>query len=376
MRRYLTLLPLALMLAACNINTPDATPTVEVLVTETPTGEASATPTLSATPSMTPSVTLTQAIVMLTPVEISTQPPIPNAGPPTVPPALPTEGPYEYVIQAGDDLAGILNRQPWGYNGFDQAIQRAVVQLNNMLSPDILPAVGSTLLIPRRTPTPIPIGNELTQAAMPDGLVQCGENFACVPGQVFGPYKVEEGDTIIEIAEIYNTSLEMLSALNPNLNWGQCNFTEISGGPNCNPLISVGQDIQVPLPTPVPSSTPTFTGSETPTATPTYAPARLVYPPDGAISPPGVFTLQWVSAGILKPNEAYLVEVQDTTLGGEPWRQITRDTSISLPANLIPTDGQTHQFQWRVTVARRDDSGAISYAGGQGAWRGFQWQSR
>lgn len=362
-------LMLSLLAAACNINTPEATPTVEVLISETPTPENSPTPTMTLTPSPTPSLPATADA----PIIIASPQQLPVQDVPTLPPITPspTEGPYEYVIQAGDTLYGILPKQPWGYNEFTPGLLNAIVRLNNMASVDFLPPPGTTLLIPRRTPTPTPEG---TQIVIPGGTVE--GDFFIPAGTTFECHVVEAGDTILRISDLYNASLELLSALNQNLNWSGCRFVDPSGGPGCGPLIVEGQCVMVPLPTPVPSSTPTASGNETATPTPTYAPARPVYPPEDAVAPPGVFALQWVSAGVLKDNEIYLVEVQDVTAGTAPWLQVTRNTTLMLPASLIPTDGQTHQFQWRVVVARQENDGTYAYAGGQGGWRKFQWQSR
>jgi len=181
---------------------------------------------------------------------------------------------------------------------------------------------------------------------------------------------------MIDIAANYSASFELLHALNRNLDWGQCNFTQPGGGPNCAPFLQINQCVTVPLPTAVPSYTPTASGSETPTATPTRPASRLLYPPDGATIPGGTFNLQWLTAGVLAEDQTYLVEVQDVTAGTEAWRQVTRDTAMPLPGTLIPSDGQTHQFQWRVTVVRKDQSGTYAMNDGQGAWRTFQWQSR
>lgn len=366
-----------ILLAACNIDQPNnPTPTVEILIsatataTRTPTPEASLTPTFTASPQ----------INMQTPIVIVSAAPnnVPNipTAPVTVAP-LETPTPWTYIIKEGDTLAGILAIQPWGYNGFDSAIQRAVVQLNNMISPDIIPPPGTELLIPQVTWTPIPEGVELTQAAM--GSIGCSGTAGtlCVPeGTVFDCYTTEAGDTMIEISINYSASFELLSNLNRNLNWGGCNFTNPTGGPNCNPPIGIDQCIMVPLPTGTPVPTSTLTGSETPTATPTRAAARLIYPADGAIMSGGTFRLDWVSAGLLASDQVYLIEVQDVTAGTPPWLQVTRDNSLDLPGTLVPSDGQTHQFQWRVTVVKKDPAGTYAMSDGQGTWRPFQWQSR
>jgi len=373
------LLALALLaLSACS-GLPDGqqTPTAEAILSPTPSATLSPTmpPTATDAPYLTPSVT---AIVATSaPVMVATVPSVPTITQPTAPSA-PTEtpGPYTYVIQANDTLGYILQLQPWSYPPFDPGVIAEVVRLNGLNSADFLPPPGTELLIPRQTATPIPQGIELTLVA--DATLGVGTRIGSVAlpqGAQAGCHIVQEGETIVEIADIYNTTLEIISQLNQNLNWTGCQFDQYSGGPSCSPLIRLDDCINVPLPTstPVPSATPS--GSETPTPTPTFAPPRQVFPPDGAISPPGVFTIQWASVGLLGPNDVYLLELQDRT-DGRSWLQVTRDTSIRLPESMIPTDGQTHTMQWRVTVAQADANGVYSYLGGIGEWRSFQWQSR
>ncbi len=360
---------LVVVMSACNINAPQPliTPTAELLVSETPTPL----PTLTTTSTNMPAPTDTIA-----PVIVQSDTPLPPVQP-TMPPA-PTEtpGPYVHVIQPNDTLGYILQLQPWGYPPFDQAVIAEVVRLNNLRSADVLPPPGSELLIPRRTPTPIPVGIELTQTS--DANLGLGErvgNSTLPQGANAGCHSVRAGETIVGIADEYNTTLEILSQLNQNLNWFGCRFDQYSGGPNCSPIIREGQCINVPLPTPTPIPTATFTGRETATPTPTFAPSRLVFPPDGAIVPAIAFTLQWASVGVLPERQVYLIELQDLTNNSQ-WLNVTRQTSLTLPETLIPSDGQTHRMQWRVSVAQADAQGVYNYVGGVGTWRTFQWQSR
>jgi hypothetical protein len=379
MKPLLTIFLLTVVVSSACSGLPDnqQTPTVEAIISPTPTEtlSPSSTPTETSAPSLTPSVTA--IIATSPPVMIATVPSVPTIAQPTVP-AAPTEtpAPYTYIIQANDTLGYILQLQPWGYPPFDPSVIAEVVRLNGLRSADFLPPPGSELLIPRRTPTPIPQGIELTLAA--DATLGVGTRIGSVAlpqGAQPGCHIVQEGQTIVGIADIYNTTLEIISQLNQNLNWTGCRFDQYSGGPNCRPLIRLNDCINVPLPTSTPVPSPTPSGSETPTPTPTFAAPRLIFPPDGAIAPPGVFTIQWASVGVLGPQDAYLLELQDRT-DGRSWLQVTRDTSIRLPESMIPRSGQTHLMQWRVTVARADASGAYSYLGGQGDWRSFQWQSR
>lgn len=359
----------SMALSACNINAPQPliTPTAELLATETltPTASTTATATEFIPPTETP-----------LPVVIETSEPTQPAQPTLLPPPTETPGPYVHVVQQNDTLGYILQLQPWGYPPFDQAVIAEVVRLNNLRSADFLPPPGNELLIPRRTPTPIPEGIELTLTS--DASLGLGErvgNSTLPQGANAGCHTVSAGETIVGIADEYNTTLEILSQLNQNLNWFGCRFDQYSGGPNCSPIIREQQCINVPLPTPTPIPTATFTGQETATPTPTFAPSRLVFPPDGAIVPAIAFTLQWASVGILPAGQVYLIELQDLT-NNTQWLSVTRQTSIAAPSTFIPSDGATHRMQWRVSVAQRDAQGVYNYVGGVGAWRTFQWQSR
>jgi hypothetical protein len=190
---------------------------------------------------------------------------------------------------------------------------------------------------------------------------------------------VEEGDVPVGIAEEYNTTLEILSMNNPQLNWGGCNFTLLSGGPDCRPNLQPDQCINVPLPTPTPAPTQTPSGDETATPTPTFAPPRIVSPQEGVTLSAGRVSLSWATAGILAPDETYLIEVVDRTLNSEPWVRTTRSHSIPLDESLIPTSGSTHTIEWRVTVVQEtpgDEANTVQFVGGSGNWHTFYWQSR
>jgi hypothetical protein len=85
--------------------------------------------------------------------------------------------------------------------------------------------------------------------------------------------------------------------------------------------------------------------------------------------------LQWVSVGILKAGEAYLIELADRTANAGN-NFVTRNTSFTLPDDIIPTDGQIHSMDWRVSVAQQNQDGTYTTIGGLGRWRNFQWRSR
>lgn len=359
---------LVMLLTACNITTPNITPTPEILVTDTATAEIVLSPIASATVSQTP----TSEVDI--PVMVSTPFPTQDFMPTEFITPSPTPGPCPETVQQGDTLTIILFRTPCG-NEVTQGLINAVVALNdNLYNPDILPAVGSTILIPLPTSTPIPPGADMTETAeaVDNVTVIGGQRY--IAGQQFGCYTVEEGDKIVGIADFFNTSLEVLSQQNRNLNWSGCDFTNPSGGPNCNPNITIGMCINVPLPTSTPVPTATLSGNETATPTPTHEAAYIFYPPEGALVQQRI-TLEWVTVGILQKGEIYLLEVEDRTANTST-AFATHNTEYNLPDNLVPTDGRPHTIAWRVQVATVNADGTYTPIGGVGDWRTFQWQSR
>jgi LysM repeat protein len=357
---------LVVVLAACNfapVPQGDASPTVEQIV-------------LTQALSPSPSPTITPDVMTPTPPLVETVMPTPTAGPPTEPPTLtPTLGPYEHTIQQGETLGYII--QLYGYRNF--SVIDEVVRINeNIRNADSLPGAGAVILIPRQTATPTP--EDFTPP--PDVASVLGIGVAPTSPatglNIDAPiiqHTVVEGQTIVDIAVNYNTTLEVLATLNPDISFEGCNFSIPSGGPNCGPFLRVGQVVMVPAPTPTPTLSPTPSGSETPTPTPTYAAPVVVSPPQDANVPPGVFKLEWVSVGVLQPGEVYLVQITDTTTG-VVFNDITRSTSLLLPDALIPSDGQTHVMTWTVSVAKPNDEGVYRVVSGPPEIRRFNWHSR
>lgn len=363
------------ILSACNMNNPNIvpTPTVQEEVIITPTQE----PTDTATPTqVTPTETPTQLDLPTDQPKLATSTETNTPAPPTETP-LPTEtsGPFEYVIQPDDTLMYIIQLPQHGYD-YELDVAQEVVDLNeNMTSIDFLPPVGSTILIPRPTATATPENMEATQETLATIGVDESSGAPLAQGATVGCYEVQEDDSLVSIAAEYDTTLEILSQLNTDLNWFGCEFTQPSGGPQCSPNIQIGQCINVPQPTPIPTNTPTPSGNETATPTPTYPAPRMLYPTNNSTVPPGKFDLQWVAVTGLTEGDQYLVELTDTT-NGQKVLQVTDATSFTIPDSFIPADGQPHTIEWRVSVARQNESGVYGYIGGQGDWKTFQWMSQ
>lgn len=289
--------------------------------------------------------------------------PSPTAGPPTetfTPTA--TLGPIEHTIQQEETLGYII--QLYGYTDFSVIDQ--IVAMNPIIpNADSLPGAGSVILIPRPTATSTPEGFVPTET--PEGAT------AISPESQLLQHTVREGETIVGIAGQYETTLPVLDQLNPELQFFNCDFTNPSGGPECNVPLSVGQTVNVPAPTPTPTLSPTPSGSETATPTPTYMAPMLVFPPEGATAQGSSIQLQWVSIGILPPDYYYLVEVENTTTA-QSFLRVTRDTSLTLGGDIAPTDGQTHDLRWRIRVGVQTESGAFRPLSAEGSWRTLRWR--
>jgi hypothetical protein len=348
------ILALSLLLSACNFDVEEPTPTAEGIIEQdvpsVPEVEDTLTPSLEPSPSLAPS---REVAILESPLPSFTP------GPPTETETLtPTEGPIEHTVESGENLLNILTQ----YGLFDLGVIPAVRELNPQI-PDLDSLqVGSTILIPRMTSTPTPEGMELTSVANATlGITPLVANFENVDC-----HTVVEGDTIVSIAQDYNTTIEVLSQLNRTTLFfpTTCDFTNRSGGPDCNVNIQIDQCINVPLPTLTPTLSPTPSGDETLTPTPTFAPPRPVYPPQGAIVTGGV-SLQWVSAGRLAANEAYFVQIYDVSQpDAAPVTGISRTNNFQLPDSLAPTDGQERTYEWTVSVAVRNDQGLYRIIGG------------
>ncbi|MDX1991486.1 MAG: LysM domain-containing protein [bacterium] len=357
---------LMVALSACNFNRETTlTPTVEGVFEEpiNPLPEQTeGTPTPTSSPSPSPSPQ--PAVVIATGTATFTP------GPPTETPSpAPTTGPWEVTVAPGDTLYNMIARPPFNYRNFD--VIDEIVALNGLSSAESIFA-GQTLLIPRPTPTIVPEGADLTATALAqlgvdDRGVAIGAQVAC--------HTVRDGESAVSIADQYNITLEILRDLNPDINFFGCDFNNPGGGPTCAPILSIEQCVNVPQPTPTPTLSPTPSGSETPTPTPTFIAPRMISPSQGSTASAGLVDLEWVSVGILEAQEFYLVEVTDVTAGTR-WQQVTKNTELTLPAELIPTDGQMHEINWRVSLVAQNELGTYSFVGTPGSQRTFFWQSR
>ena len=358
-----------LPLTACNISRVARTPTplletIAPVVTQpaaaTPSSTATSPPTLAPSPSPPPAAATAGAR------GTSTQPPqMPSPAP------SPTSPWFTYDVRGDDTMFYILQLPQHGF-GYDAAVAATVVALNdNIANMDMLP-VGQTILIPRPTVTATAAGASETQALLATIGVDDSSGALLPAGAHTGCYEALGLDTMVSIAEAYDTTLEVLSRLNQDINWFGCAFNQPSGGPDCNPVLQIGQCVTVPLPTPRPSMTPSPSGDETATPTATHRAPRLLQPVDGARVTENAPRLHWVGNAGMSQDDTYLVEIVDQTTNAS-LRQISHSTAFALPAAFAPSDGQPHLMQWRVSVARANAAGVYAFVGAAGDWRAFTW---
>lgn len=375
----------------------DATPDVrsETIGTVPPTSPPTATPRDFA-PSPTATATERPLIALAT---VTPMPPTPTD--------TPTPGPCIQVAQAGDTVYGMAIR--CGHR--DMAVIDAILELNDMASANEL-QVNQELQIPWPTPTPgaappeaqsaAPVAAADEQSDAPDVLGGPGDAAGAaateVPVNEFGTpdalaayrdmeptlrpglawHTVVAGEDIITIAFAYGTNVEVLSQINPEVAFLQCDYGYDTGGPNCSVMIYEGQRLRVPvpLPSPTPTLTPVGTLTPTPSPTPTFNAPYSMSPPDGQhFFADERVTLRWGETGVLGKDERYVVRVHDLETG-EDYFVLVDSTRYELPGGWQPDDGKKHEFEWTVSVGVVDaDLNILGEAHTTDKQR-FTWDSR
>jgi LysM repeat protein len=262
------------------------------------------TPTRTSTPTSTPQPSPTKAF---TPTPI---PPIP------------------YTVKSGDTPLGIAT--------FYSITVESLMAFNGKQVDDLI-RVGEVLQIPVPTPqptsTPTPIGFELTKTPLP-------------PTPSKSIYTVKQGDTLSDIADTLGVSMDAIIKEN-----------DIPDPSN----LQVGEQLVIPL-GPTPTYTPVpIPANATPTPQPNYPPVRLLTPLDGEIIVGGSspILLQWLSSGILKPNELYRAEIVQVDSGHPPLSVRTLATSLRVPNEMFPAPADPHRtFRWKIEIIRQVGTGS------------------
>ena len=288
-------------------------------------GAAPLTPTAVAQ-TQTSNVVATSAV--LTPTWTPTQPPQPTntAVPPTSVPPPPTNTPVQpesYEVQSGDTCGGIASKYSVPLADF--------LALNSLDENNCLIRVGEKVLIPVPTATAGP------SPTLPPGVTQqpsgTPEPTVTLPPQIV--VQVNSGDTCSQIAERYRISVDTLIQQN---------------GLDADCALQIGQVLTLTFATAMPVVSPTPIIAQTPTPRVGYDAPLLISPQNSAeiSETEDVVTLQWLSVGLLKDDEWYVVQVQPTGAITVPIFEV-KATSLKLTRSIF--DDQTERsFAWWVQV--------------------------
>jgi LysM repeat protein len=294
---------------------------------------------------------------------------------PPTPTVTPTQGPCTRKVQAGDDLVSLAFS--CGHRHLD--VIDTIVEMNNLDAADSI-QVGQEIIIPWPTAT---IDPNTIPTQPPDGDAQVDEvadanvtlapadralrNSMALATETLQPgityHRVVAGESVASIAYQYNANIEVLSQLNPEMSFSQCDFSAPSGGPSCIAPVFAGQLVRVPAPTPTPTLSPTPSGSETatPTATATYNAPSLIEPGNRSLfTRDQLVTLRWVASGTLGADQAYQVRVEDTTIGAV-YVANTQALFLIIPEGWQGRDGRRHDYTWKVSVIYKDRPDQPSY---------------
>lgn len=311
-------------------------------------------------------------------------------GPPTAtatdtPTMTPTVGPCEQQVQPNDDLISILYR--CGHRTIDNILP-TVLELNDLSDPSQLQA-GQIIQVPWPTPTVDPNaiptstieagvegGSETVvvadSATRPEGGIRPIPTATLQPGVMW--HQVQKDENIIQIAVNYGATLRILSELNPEVTFSQCDFGLGTGGANCIVQLYEGQRIRVPAPTPVPTIPPTPSGSETPTptATATFNAPSVLGPSERAFFRKDEFvTLRWVATGSLGNGQSYLIRVRDINTNAE-YTGTTQELYFIVPQEWRSQAAERHDYSWTVSVIddERPDSPHFTTEERRFTWQG------
>ncbi|TVR19050.1 MAG: LysM domain-containing protein [Anaerolineaceae bacterium] len=306
-----------------------------------------------------------------------------------------TREPCYQVVQSGDFLFDVVAR--CGHRDTD--VFDLVVEINNMNDIGMIIA-GQRLEIPWPTEIPDPAAPPPAQdeaaagnpavASAPDSDGQRSvleldddelEEFFVIPTPTLPPgiefHTVSAQDTMISIISQYDTTIESIRNLNPEMTFTQCNMGMRFGGERCSVILNLGQRIRVPIPEPEATAVPEITGEETamPTPTPTFNAPMLQRPADrAAFRNNELITLRWLETGSLGQNETYRVTVEDRT-AGVLYNYETLDTFLIVPEQLqaVSQSIQRHEYVWYVDIINTSNPDTSLF---RTEMRSFTWETR
>lgn len=318
----LALIAAALVLTPGGLNQSADQPTIQVIINDPGlAGVGTGTP-LADTISTSPTVIIAQTETPPTSTPIPSPTPIP---------------PTEYTIRGGDTCGGIASRFGVSLEDF--------TALNQLDPNDCLIRLGDKVLIPAPTPTVGPTATVDPNVTQPPA--DAPGPTATLPPEIV--YVVKGGDTCGEIANKFNITVDLIIQQN-NL--------------DANCLIGLNQVLTITFATPTPVATVTPFILQTPTPRAGYDAPIVTAPQDGATisETQEIVTLQWLTVGLLKPDEWYVVQVQPSGAITVPVFE-TKATSLKLTQDILG-DQLEREIAWWVQVKRSstDAAGARAYA--------------
>jgi LysM repeat protein len=251
-------------------------------------------------------------------------------------------------------------------------------------------------------------------------------------------HQVQEGETLIVIAEQYDTTTDLILLLNPDVDPALIQVGQVllipvatpTPGPTSTPdpgvptptpadyivhivvpgdtlssiaeqyeislaliraandlpfdddTIQPNQSLVIPMGTPVPSPTPTVDLNATPTPVPPYPGPPLLSPPNEAtiVGSEKPILLQWASVSVLHDDEWYELSLLQTSRGLASITHYTRATAWRVfPDRLVNTGAGRLELRWQVRVVRevldRDGNQGYEAAGMPSEVRSFTWLS-
>ena len=231
------------------------------------------------------------------------------------------DGSVKHTVRSGETLLGIAGL--YGVTVED-------IQAANGLS-DVLIRPGDELIIP------------ISQTSDNAPTSQVASQFE---------YTVQLGDTVVSMAASLGSTVQDILQAN---------------GLSDNALIRPGDVLVVPV-RQVPSMVLASSSEAAPTAEPVtggapiqslpvqtvYIAPRLIGPADGAtLSSEEAVQLRWISVDVLEANEWYVLLVYPVSGAAQNIPSIwTKSTSYRLGTELAPSEGESAEYAWQVSVVR------------------------